>query len=435
MFHEPTGGHPHIPVALEPDEDLAARRIELINLLSATPVTEKDRTSLWFQRLDSYVGPSTEWQDRGERLEQCFLSQEAERLLVWSIDSGVATVVADLPGRGHSRLGHREFFGQDKWWSHNSVCSGRYQSMNTAHDHTAGKWREAADGLPLRIRNDDWPAVLEAIICRREALSGQPFQRDRLQLLPASRGADEQPAQSDPNLTDSVLQWSLYDAVAWIASRDIALVDQQSKHFAQHRREGKEAGRVTWVQLQQAIKNSHCKCGFSRLDCNCTDDARETLRAQCEAGQVRSSGVPKDRGERRIIPPTDFISAELFPGDGATLHRVIGGKGEAASWHELRFAVSDVQSLGSAATQAAVAVPATSHTGAPGRPSSKHLVMAEFNRRAQAGDTKGKLSQEADALLCWFSSRPDFAELAPMAKGTIENAIRDAHREAVRPQK
>ncbi len=73
-------------------------------------------------------------------------------------------------------------------------------------------------------------------------------------------------------------------------------------------------------------------------------------------------------------------------------------------------------------------------TGAPGRPTSMHLIRPEHRRRLDAGEAHDAVADEARHLAAWF------AEAHPKAPqptaGTIANAIRAAHRQrASRPTK
>jgi hypothetical protein len=72
------------------------------------------------------------------------------------------------------------------------------------------------------------------------------------------------------------------------------------------------------------------------------------------------------------------------------------------------------------------------YNGFPGRPSIKHLILAELKRRAEAGETLPAVGKEAQALHEWA------AEHHPRARtpgiGAIENFIRDSHRK-LRPMK
>jgi hypothetical protein len=66
-------------------------------------------------------------------------------------------------------------------------------------------------------------------------------------------------------------------------------------------------------------------------------------------------------------------------------------------------------------------------TGAPGRPSAVHLVIAEHLRRLKAGESNELLRDEATALTrCYDEMRP--RELPSLTIGTIMNRIREQHR-------
>jgi hypothetical protein len=65
-------------------------------------------------------------------------------------------------------------------------------------------------------------------------------------------------------------------------------------------------------------------------------------------------------------------------------------------------------------------------TGAPGRPSSMHLVRAEAEQRRKTGQAALPVEDEAKALHSWFKNTHPAGPL-PTAK-TIENRIREDHR-------
>jgi hypothetical protein len=69
-------------------------------------------------------------------------------------------------------------------------------------------------------------------------------------------------------------------------------------------------------------------------------------------------------------------------------------------------------------------------TGAPGRPSSMHLILEEHRRRIDAGEKQ--ISAESRFLEKWFKAR--HRDLQPPTAKTIENRIRDAHKQAVSPK-
>ena len=73
-------------------------------------------------------------------------------------------------------------------------------------------------------------------------------------------------------------------------------------------------------------------------------------------------------------------------------------------------------------------------TGAPGRPTSMHLIRREHQRRLDAGEAHESLADEARYLATWFAQQHPTAP-QPTTK-TIANSVREAHRRrATRPPK
>jgi hypothetical protein len=68
------------------------------------------------------------------------------------------------------------------------------------------------------------------------------------------------------------------------------------------------------------------------------------------------------------------------------------------------------------------------HTGMPGKPTARHAVAAEHQRRLDAGLARLKVKNEAEELKNWLMLT--YPSAPSMAVSTIENAIRDAHRGA-----
>jgi hypothetical protein len=64
-------------------------------------------------------------------------------------------------------------------------------------------------------------------------------------------------------------------------------------------------------------------------------------------------------------------------------------------------------------------------TGAPGRPSSMHLVLVESSRRRESGEAVQSVTAEAKILKEWFDK--NHAGMPVLTAKTIENNIRDKH--------
>ncbi|MER9528550.1 hypothetical protein NKI89_01880 [Mesorhizobium sp. M0309] len=67
-------------------------------------------------------------------------------------------------------------------------------------------------------------------------------------------------------------------------------------------------------------------------------------------------------------------------------------------------------------------------SGAPGRPTSMHLIVAEFEERAARGDTEATLSKQASVLAEWLVQR--HRNCPPAGRKAIENGIRIAFHKA-----
>lgn len=65
-------------------------------------------------------------------------------------------------------------------------------------------------------------------------------------------------------------------------------------------------------------------------------------------------------------------------------------------------------------------------TGAPGRPSSMHLVENEFAARCDREEVLGSLAAECEDLASWF--RHEHPRAPPITEKTIRNRLRDAYR-------
>jgi len=70
---------------------------------------------------------------------------------------------------------------------------------------------------------------------------------------------------------------------------------------------------------------------------------------------------------------------------------------------------------------------ALTRTGAPGRPSSMHLIEAEHAARWDRGEAKTSVAEEAHALNAWFKHA--YPYLPAPTPNTIENRIRPEHRQ------
>lgn len=75
-----------------------------------------------------------------------------------------------------------------------------------------------------------------------------------------------------------------------------------------------------------------------------------------------------------------------------------------------------------------VSQPAVPETGAPGRPSSMHLIKPEFQRRADAGTIEKSLNKESQALVAWLKTA--HPAMPPLTPKTVANNLREEYRNA-----
>jgi hypothetical protein len=96
--------------------------------------------------------------------------------------------------------------------------------------------------------------------------------------------------------------------------------------------------------------------------------------------------------------------------------------------HSGRVAGPNVELFGvyvaEAQAPAAEATPKT--TGAPGRPSSMHLVAAEYARRFKAGTTEQNLTEQSKVLAQWLIDT--YPDMPSTSAKTIENKLRPDYR-------
>jgi hypothetical protein len=145
---------------------------------------------------------------------------------------------------------------------------------------------------------------------------------------------------------------------------------------------------------------------------------KNSLVRKLRSGELISEGFPPGFGldsPRVIIPPDkwDILSPVLEDSSA------IGGG--------LRIRGVLVRHPHQGHTSTAIA----ERSGAPGRPTSRHLVEAEFRRRAERGQVKHRLGLEAETLSQWL--REQHPKAPKLTKKTIENFLRSEYRR-VKPQ-
>jgi hypothetical protein len=95
-------------------------------------------------------------------------------------------------------------------------------------------------------------------------------------------------------------------------------------------------------------------------------------------------------------------------------------------WSKLLVLKSDIREFWPYGLAASASPPAVA-TGAPGRPTSMHIVSVEHQRRLGSGEAALRVRQEAKALAEWL--KKTHPVVPTLTAKTIENNIRATHRE------
>jgi hypothetical protein len=200
---------------------------------------------------------------------------------------------------------------------------------------------------------------------------------------------------------------------------------------------------VTFVQLAATLR---AELDEDQRSKQLVGDARRELLAALRTGAVTVWARP-DARRAASQAPHEAVPASLFLDETivVTYGGTIGPDPETSlafvDWRGLRYTdarfytaevmknwpvrtpgEADGPHLGSEQP----GTPISDHTGAPGRPTSRHLVEIEFKRRVASGEALTTLTHEADALSDWLIQT--YPKMAQMAPGTIANSIRGRHR-------
>jgi hypothetical protein len=196
-----------------------------------------------------------------------------------------------------------------------------------------------------------------------------------------------------------------------------------------------------WIGVKGAAEN------FDLIDAPTWEDAFSQLLARISSDEVIVTGI-RD-GERERIPGYVFVnigvqypwsndslsdhlylSHELYLCAGAYLdeehrQREFDDKlvtGSQVKWGKLLLLKSEVARWWPFGLGAPPADSTTLRTGAPGRPSSMHLILAEHSARWDRGQAEGSIKAEARALRAWFQQT--YKGSPAPSTVTIENRIR-----------
>jgi len=226
----------------------------------------------------------------------------------------------------------------------------------------------------------------------------------------------------DPNDFDDpskLATWTMPMVCAWIGARTIDAVRWQM--CAWRRAHGWPDASLALLAVAQQVTVS---------DDNDDDDpsffdSRKTWTEfvhAAESGEITVMGLSSVSGEPAQLQPSDWTYGKLEFDDGLRERWRVGR----TLFSNMMCRRVDVQRKWP--MDETPDAEQSSSSGAPGRPSSMHLIEAEFARRAtlQPKEVDPTVKQQSETLRSWFVNRYP-ALKRPTAK-TIENRIRSAYR-------
>jgi hypothetical protein len=197
---------------------------------------------------------------------------------------------------------------------------------------------------------------------------------------------------------------------------------------AQYRKRLALADEITdrnWFFSRQEIKGTHSADELplradltvqEREEVGAAQRALKTLRASVQQGKVRLRGRLSNDLVPRDIDPQDAMDGELV-----IWNDMLEMGSEREPYQNVYCIAEDVRGIAGVADQY--------RTGAPGRPTSMHLVEQHYSERCQQKEAKRKISHEADYLAEWLRLKhPREPKLTPKA---IRNKLATAHRRYV----
>ncbi len=152
---------------------------------------------------------------------------------------------------------------------------------------------------------------------------------------------------------------------------------------------------------------------------------RTAFHRRLQSGELVATGYVKPvkhDGRRIVIDPDmwgflepDFRDSAASGGGMEVIHVAVHPPGSEASAISGELAASDTAEVS----------PDPNRTGFAGRPTAKHLILAEHCRRIEAGEASEMLVREAEYLDAWL--REAHPTAPPTTVRTIKNRIRAQH--------
>ncbi len=252
-------------------------------------------------------------------------------------------------------------------------------------------------------------------------------------------GADDGVAPFIPSAFKNHLTLGATEAIMWIACR---------RHFS-HKMILEHLER-RGLNQRRRLHSGHVNCALQRR----ADKAQLQL-FRLIIGGVPAIGTLHDEGhpnhQKRVSVPVEFLKdgayIDLLSGhlradpllekhsgyQRSTYHYVDIERDaffKALAAAEPRYQATDDKPIELADASTATDTPKLDpyRTGLPGRPTIKHKILDEFQKRVEMNTFHLKLTSEAEELRKWAEKEHPDAPRPTL--GTIENLIRDEHRRA-----
>jgi hypothetical protein len=257
----------------------------------------------------------------------------------------------------------------------------------------------------------EWSSYVGRTLFVRESSFRQWLDHNGWQPLPNPKDFDD-PA--------SMPTWTIPMVCAWIGTTDIERVRWQMS--AWRRAHGWPDASLALLAVGQMIDEDDDEDDPAHFD---SQDAYKRLASAGENGDILATAMSSETGQPVQLKPSDWTYGQLEFGNGLDERLRVGS----VVFSRITFRRTEVQSL-----WRNEALSTLSQTGAPGRPSSMYVVLEEFERRARLSppEVVQSVGKQADILHDWFTA--NHKGLPPLTPKTIENRIRDRHRE-VSPRK
>jgi len=241
-------------------------------------------------------------------------------------------------------------------------------------------------------------------------------------------------------LEDLAADWTLMECVAWIMLRDLAVVRDTAPETA--RQPGTFYAEVRSPDGSTRMEAQTGAAGNTLLRLTAAwaaqlvetpaevvwrdGDGREALLSALRSGRLRATGSSSS-GTDRPMTPAHWRNVTLYEQPAGTL--VVEPVRHGVRWWNVTVPRDVVVAIWPPrkTEPAAIAPPDVSdRTGVAGRPTSRHLVIAEYQRRHEADEALRRISEESRVLEAWLATA--HPGLARMTARTIETAIRPEFR-------